>query len=129
MAVSGPEHEPRLLERLRERAAGPTIIYVTLQRSAEELAARLREEGFPARAYHAGLEDDVRGKVQDWFMNSTGGIVVATIAFGMGIDKADIRYVYHTTRPRAWRIIRKKSAAQGVTGSLRSAKCCSAATI
>jgi ATP-dependent DNA helicase RecQ len=100
-AVSGPEHTPRLLGRLRERPAGPTIIYVTLQRSAEELAARLREEGFPARAYHAGLEDDVRGKVQDWFMSSTGGIVVATIAFGMGIDKADIRYVYHYNPPKS----------------------------
>jgi ATP-dependent DNA helicase RecQ len=99
--VSAAEHESQLLERLRERPAGPTIIYVTLQRSAEELAARLSDQGFAARAYHAGLEDDVRTAVQDWFMNSTGGIVVATIAFGMGIDKADIRYVYHYNPPKS----------------------------
>jgi ATP-dependent DNA helicase RecQ len=99
--VSAPEHESRLIQRLRERPAGSTIIYVTLQRSAEELAARLSDQGFAARAYHAGLEDDVRAAVQDWFMSSTGGIVVATIAFGMGIDKADIRYVYHYNPPKS----------------------------
>jgi ATP-dependent DNA helicase RecQ len=99
--VSAPEHESRLLQRLRERPAGPTIIYVTLQRSAEQLAGRLSDQGFAARAYHAGLEDDIRSAVQDWFMTSTSGIVVATIAFGMGIDKADIRYVYHYNPPKS----------------------------
>jgi ATP-dependent DNA helicase RecQ len=99
--VRFPEHESLLLQRLRERPAGPTIIYVTLQRSAEELAARISHDGFAARAYHAGLDDDVRAAAQDWFMHSTSGIVVATIAFGMGIDKADIRYVYHFNPPKS----------------------------
>jgi ATP-dependent DNA helicase RecQ len=99
--VSAPEHESRLIQRLRERPAGSTIIYVTLQRTAEELATRLSDHGFAARAYHAGLEDGVRASVQDWFMSSTSGIVVATIAFGMGIDKADIRYVYHYNPPKS----------------------------
>jgi ATP-dependent DNA helicase RecQ len=99
--VSLAEHDSKLLQRLRERPAGSTIIYVTLQRSAEELAARLSDQGFAAQAYHAGLEDDVRAAVQDRFMNSTGGIVVATIAFGMGIDKANIRYVYHFNPPKS----------------------------
>ena len=99
--VSAREHDARLLQRLRERPAGSTIIYVTLQRTAEELAARLSDQGFPARAYHAGLENELRTAVQDWFMNSTGAIVVATIAFGMGIDKADIRYVYHYNPPKS----------------------------
>ena len=58
--VSGPDHDSRMLSRLRERPAGPTIIYVTLQRTAEELATRLAAQGFAARAYHAGLEDDLR---------------------------------------------------------------------
>jgi ATP-dependent DNA helicase RecQ len=101
MPVSAPEHESRLIQRLRERPAGSTIIYVTLQRTAEELATRLKDHGFAARAYHAGLEDGVRASVQDWFMSSTSGIVVATIAFGMGIDKADIRYVYHYNPPKS----------------------------
>jgi ATP-dependent DNA helicase RecQ len=99
--VSFPEHESQLLQRLRERPPGPTIIYVTLQRTAEELAARISRDGFAARAYHAGLDDDVRAAAQDWFMHSTSGIVVATIAFGMGIDKADIRYVYHYNPPKS----------------------------
>ncbi len=99
--VSGPDHDSQMLARLRERPAGSTIIYVTLQRTAEELAARLSDQGFAARAYHAGLENELRAAVQDWFMNSTSAIVVATIAFGMGIDKADIRYVYHYNPPKS----------------------------
>ena len=57
--VSSSDHESQLLRRLRDQPAGPTIIYVTLQRTAEELAARIVHEGFAARAYHAGLDDDV----------------------------------------------------------------------
>jgi ATP-dependent DNA helicase RecQ len=84
-----------LLERLRGRPPGATIVYVTLQRTAEEVAATLQGAGFTARAYHAGMENDERTAVQDWFMSSADPIVVATIAFGMGIDKSNIRYVYH----------------------------------
>ena len=127
--VSGPEHESQLLARLRERPAGPTIIYVTLQRTAEELAARLSAQGFAARAYHAGLEDELRAAVQDWFMHSTSGIVVATIAFGMGIDKADIRYVYHYNPPKSLENYSQEIGRAGATGCPPSAKCCSAWTI
>jgi ATP-dependent DNA helicase RecQ len=89
-----------LLERLRSRPPGPTIVYVTLQRTAEELAAFLVASGHDAEPYHAGLDDARRAAVQDRFMASDAGIVVATIAFGMGIDKADIRYVYHLNLPK-----------------------------
>jgi ATP-dependent DNA helicase RecQ len=99
--VDSAEHESLLIRRLRERPTGPTIIYVTLQRTAEELATTLSASGFAARAYHAGLENEDRTTVQNWFMASTSGIVVATIAFGMGIDKADIRYVYHFNPPKS----------------------------
>jgi ATP-dependent DNA helicase RecQ len=90
-----------LLNRLRDRPRGPTIVYVTLQRTAEMVAEELSKSGFPARAYHAGLANDKRTTVQDWFMNSSDAIVVATIAFGMGIDKSDIRYVYHYNLPKS----------------------------
>ena len=90
-----------LLEQLRSRAPGPTIVYVTLQRTAEQVAQRLATGGFEARAYHAGMEDADRAAVQDWFFGSSRAIVVATIAFGMGIDKADIRYVYHYNLPKS----------------------------
>ena len=90
-----------LLNRLRDRPRGPTIVYVTLQRTAEMVAEELSKSGFPARAYHAGMANDKRTTVQDWFMNSSDAIVVATIAFGMGIDKSDIRYVYHYNLPKS----------------------------
>jgi ATP-dependent DNA helicase RecQ len=85
-----------LLKRLKNPdLPGPTIIYVTLQRTAVEVAEMLKREGLPARAYHAGLEDSVRNEVQEWFMACDEGIVVATIAFGMGVDKANVRNIYH----------------------------------
>ncbi len=85
----------QLLQRLKSRPPGPTIVYVALQSTAEQVAETLQTAGCQARAYHAGMEDEVRREVQDWFMESTDGIVVATIAFGMGVDKSNIRYVYH----------------------------------
>jgi ATP-dependent DNA helicase RecQ len=90
-----------LLNRLRDRPRGPAIVYVTLQRTAETVAEALGKQGFPARAYHAGMPSEKRDAVQDWFMNSSDAVVVATIAFGMGIDKADIRYVYHYNLPKS----------------------------
>ena len=89
-----------LLGRLSDRPAGPTIVYVTLQKTAEEVARRLSENGFAAKPYHAGLDSEERHAIQDWFMSSPTAIVAATIAFGMGIDKADIRYIYHYNLPK-----------------------------
>ena len=90
-----------LLSRLKGRPQGPTIVYVTLQRTAETVAAALSKRSFSARAYHAGMRNEERDKVQDWFMDSSDAIVVATIAFGMGIDKSNIRYVYHYNLPKS----------------------------
>ncbi|USP74690.1 hypothetical protein yc1106_01964 [Curvularia clavata] len=78
---------------------GTTIVYVTIQKGAETLAAELQERGFNAKAYHAGMPAAVRSKTQDEFLSSTDMIVVATIAFGMGIDKPDIRNVVHFDMP------------------------------
>ena len=85
----------RLLER-RETA----IVYVTLQKTAEEVASHLRKSGLKALAYHAGLPDEQRHEAQDAFMGGRVDTIVATIAFGMGIDKADIRGVYHYNLPK-----------------------------
>ena len=93
--VSAANRNRELVERLRDREPGPTIVYVTLQRTSEEVAAELTAAGFEARAYHAGMKSERRAAVQDWFLSSDRAVVVATIAFGMGIDKSDIRYVYH----------------------------------
>jgi ATP-dependent DNA helicase RecQ len=90
-----------LLQRLKSRPPGPTIVYVTLQKTAEDVAAFLRSQCLTALAYHAGLNPDLRHQVQDTFMSSDHAVVVATIAFGMGIDKRDIRYVYHYNLPKS----------------------------
>jgi ATP-dependent DNA helicase RecQ len=99
--VAAAERDALLVARLRERDTGPTIVYVTLQRTAEEVAKLLSRNGFSAHAYHAGLKDENRASVQDWFLKSDDGIVVATIAFGMGVDKPNIRYVYHYNLPKS----------------------------
>jgi ATP-dependent DNA helicase RecQ len=104
MLVTTPverEHRDRLLlDRLGTRDPGPTIVYVTLQRTAERVAADLAHAGYPARAYHAGMESEQRTEVQEWWKSSDCNIVVATIAFGMGIDKANVRYIYHYNLPK-----------------------------
>jgi ATP-dependent DNA helicase RecQ len=93
--VAKDERDQALVSRFQERQPGPAIVYVSLQRTAEEVASLLQSAGFEARAYHAGMKTEDRSSVQDWFLGSDRAIVVATIAFGMGIDKPDIRSVYH----------------------------------
>lgn len=81
--------------------AAPTIIYVTLQHTAEACAAQLQQRGIRARAYHAGLDATLRSQIQHDFMTGKLDCIVATIAFGMGIDKADIRRVIHYDLPKS----------------------------
>lgn len=87
--------DEELLKRLQADEPSPKLVYVTTQKTAASVADFLQEHDFPARAYHAGLEPELRSEIQDWFMQSDDGIVVATIAFGMGIDKSNIRAIYH----------------------------------
>ena len=100
-AVNLAQRDSALLSVIGQQPAGPTIVYVTLQRTAEQVAQRLAAAGLPARAYHAGMKDEERALVQDWFMESPTAVVVATIAFGMGIDKANIRGVCHYNLPKS----------------------------
>ncbi|KAF5120838.1 ATP-dependent DNA helicase RecQ [Metarhizium anisopliae] len=74
---------------------GPTLVYVTLQQQAVLLAADLRNQGFDAEPFHAGLRVETKTQTQDKFLANEVRIVVATIAFGMGIDKPDIRNIIH----------------------------------
>jgi len=94
------ERKMLLLARLRE-TPGPAIVYVTRQETAEEVATFLSKNSVAARAYHAGLPDEFRSEAQEGFMAGTINVIVATIAFGMGIDKADIRRVYHYNLPKS----------------------------
>lgn len=76
------------------------IIYCMSKRETEEIARDLRRRGYNALAYHAGLSKQVRTKVQDAFIKNTTRIVCATVAFGMGIDKPDVRFVIHYDLPK-----------------------------
>ena len=100
-AVESSTRDEKLLELLKENQAGAAIVYVTLQKTAEQVAKILQSNGLQARHYHAGMKDHERADTQDWFIKSDSAIVVATIAFGMGIDKADIRAVYHYNLPKS----------------------------
>jgi len=82
-----------LLERLRGLRGGSTIVYARSRRSTEEVARVLRGHGLRAEHYHAGLEPEERTRVQDDFVGGRAQVVVATTAFGMGIDKPDVRLV------------------------------------
>ncbi len=100
LPVSNGDRRKLLLSQIKKRPPGSTIVYVTLQRTAEVVAEYLQDNGLQATAYHAGLKNEDRSAIQDAFMTSCDSIIVATIAFGMGVDKADIRYIYHYNLPK-----------------------------
>ena len=93
-----------LAERIRQ-IDGPGIVYSALIKDLEALHGELARQGVPSLVYHGGLSPDERRSMQDQFMSSERDVVLATNAFGMGVDKADIRFVLHAQVPRtleAW---------------------------
>ncbi len=89
----------QLLDFLDGRAGQSGIVYALSRKSTEELAQFLVAKGFRAIAYHAGMSAEDRAEAQNLFMTEKGIIVCATIAFGMGIDKPDVRFVFHADLP------------------------------
>jgi ATP-dependent DNA helicase RecQ len=88
----------RLLQDEHEGEAG--IVYCGTRKKVEETAAWLSQEGIPSLPYHAGLPSELRQRHQDRFLREEGLVMVATIAFGMGIDKPDVRFVAHLDLPK-----------------------------
>ena len=99
--TAASEKKNRLLQSIRETQKAPTIVYVTLQKTAEDVSEFLCTNQINSHPYHAGMETEKRERIQNEFMDGTLSCVVATIAFGMGIDKKDIRRIIHYDLPKS----------------------------
>jgi ATP-dependent DNA helicase RecQ len=97
-----PKAEPyqQAYDFIQSRPADSGIIYCHSRKNAEAVASRLNADGIPARAYHAGMETSERSKNQDAFIRDEVRVVCATIAFGMGINKPNVRFVIHYDLPK-----------------------------
>src|SRR5262245_33423700 len=102
-----------VLARHKDQAG---IVYCLSRREVDDLAAWLRDEGHRAVRYHAGLDDDERHRNQDAFLNEEVDIVVATVAFGMGIDRSDVRFVLHAGAPQSLEHYQQESGRAGRDG-------------
>jgi len=104
VSVASAEKNSYVVQQIKQKShlkESSGIVYVTLQHSAEQVAAYLQKAGINANAYHAGFDSDVRSQIQADFMSGKIQVIVATIAFGMGIDKSDIRFVFHYDLPKS----------------------------
>lgn len=96
----GQQRLPQILQFLKNHQGESGILYSLSRKSTEELASKLRDAGYKAEAYHAGLSPRERSRVQDAFINDNAQVICATIAFGMGIDKSNVRWVIHYNLPK-----------------------------
>src|SRR6202789_1789964 len=96
--LSKPQRPDFALKLLKDESSRPAIIYASSRKDAEEYASKLHKH-FPTAAYHAGLDPATRDRVQRAFLSGKLDVVVATVAFGMGVDKADVRTVIHVALP------------------------------
>ena len=97
-----PKHKAfdHLLELVRDHSGDPAIVYCFSRRETERIAAELRVNGVTALAYHAGMEPDARSETQERFIRDEIQVIAATIAFGMGINKPDVRLIVHYSIPK-----------------------------
>jgi ATP-dependent DNA helicase RecQ len=106
----------QLVEVLARHRREAGIVYCTSRREVDALAVWLSEIGHPALPYHAGLSDAERSRHQDAFLSERADIIVATVAFGMGIDRSDVRFVVHAGAPRSLEHYQQESGRAGRDG-------------
>jgi len=126
VTVSSSEKNNQL-SKIIQQQQGCGIVYVTLQHSAEQVAQYLSSQGISSSAYHAGFISEKRQQIQDDFMTDKIQVIVATIAFGMGIDKANIRFVIHYDLPKSIENYSQEIGRAGRDGLL--AKCITLANL
>ncbi len=90
----------QIIDFINKKPTEAGIVYCLSRKTTEELAEKLQKAGINAKAYHAGLDNETRSKTQDEFINDDCQVVCATIAFGMGIDKSNVRWVIHYNLPK-----------------------------
>ncbi|MDG5488571.1 DNA helicase RecQ [Sphingomonas sp. BGYR3] len=100
-SIAPRDQGTRQILRVIEDNPGPGIVYAPTRAAAERLADSLAASGRPTRAYHAGLDPSVRAAIQAAFVASEDMVICATVAFGMGIDKPDVRFVAHAALPKS----------------------------
>lgn len=96
----GQKRREQIVRFIRERPNQAGIVYCLSRKATENLAGKLRESGYRAENYHAGMSSEQRARVQSDFINDKTLIVCATVAFGMGIDKSNVRWVIHYSMPK-----------------------------
>lgn len=99
--LRGVEKKYFLLNYIRKHPGEPGIIYAATRKKVEVIAEQLKAAGIAAAGYHAGMDDAVRQRAQEAFLFDDVQVIVATVAFGMGIDKSNVRYVIHNNMPQS----------------------------
>jgi ATP-dependent DNA helicase RecQ len=119
--LTSQEEKLRALAAICKETSGPGIVYARARESCEKLAYFLRQQGVKAAHYHAGMSTDERTQAQNAFMSGQTRVIVATVAFGMGIDKADVRFIIHYNLPNSLEAYCQESGRAGRDG--RPARC------